>query len=50
MMNNPYNMMQEAAAAVAANHKVTLHDVFGMMRFALGTMLTLMLLTQALCR
>ena len=46
MMNN---MMQEAAAAVAANHRMNRQDGRALVRFALGLTGILMTLTLALC-
>ena len=46
MMNN---LMQEAAAAVAANHRMNRQDVMALVRFALGLTCILMTLTLALC-
>ena len=46
MMNT---MMQEAAAAVAANHRMNCRDVLSIVRFALGLTGILMTLTLALC-
>ncbi|MCI6269628.1 MAG: hypothetical protein MSP08_06625 [Clostridiales bacterium] len=46
MMNT---MMQEAAAAVAANHRMNSRDVLSLVRFALGLTAILMTLTLALC-
>lgn len=46
MMNN---MMQEAAAAVAANHRMTRWDALEIARFALGLTGILTVLTLALC-
>ena len=46
MMNN---LMQEAAAAVAANHRMNGHDVMSLVYFALGLTGILMTLTLALC-
>lgn len=45
-LNN--NMLQEAAAAVAANHRMNRFDVLEIVRFALGTTLFLMMLMLAL--
>lgn len=46
MMNT---MMQEAAAAVAANHRMNSWDVLSLVRFALGLTAILMTLTMVLC-
>ena len=46
MMNT---MMQEAADAVAANHRMNRRDVLSLVRFALGLTGILMTLTLALC-
>ena len=46
MMNN---MMQEAAAAVAANHRMNCRDVLSIVRFALGLTGILMTLTLVVC-
>ena len=46
MMNT---MMQKAAAAVAANHRMNSRDVLSLVRFALGLTAILMTLTLALC-
>lgn len=47
MMNN---MLQEAAAAVAANHRINRYDVLEIVRFALGLTFPLMMLMLALSR
>ena len=46
MMNT---MMQEAAAAVAANQRMNSRDVLSLVRFALGLTAILMTLTMVLC-